>query len=145
MIVDAYITYRFLRNLTTPFEKWDAYTYGIIDENGNIIKKSKELTTIKERESFSIFDRLTLNMKKILAKIPGGSTRFASYAAAIALLKEDSELTEEEFEEVMAALIGEDGIANSVGSGNFAGLPPDDPPIRKRKKKNASNNSIFSD
>ena len=37
--IDLFVTYRFLRLLTTPFEKTDAYKFGIIDDKGNRIKK----------------------------------------------------------------------------------------------------------
>ena len=33
--VDLFVTYRFLKLLTTPFEKTDAFKLGIIDEDGN--------------------------------------------------------------------------------------------------------------
>ena len=39
--IDLFVTYRFLRLLTTPFEKTDAFKLGIIDKNGNRIKKPK--------------------------------------------------------------------------------------------------------
>ena len=39
--IDLFVTYRFLKLLTTPFDKQDAYKLGIIDENGNRIKKPK--------------------------------------------------------------------------------------------------------
>ena len=32
--IDLFVTYRFIRLLTTPFEKSDAYAMGIIDKNG---------------------------------------------------------------------------------------------------------------
>ena len=35
--IDLFVTYRFIKLLTTPFEKTDAYKLGIIDENGNRI------------------------------------------------------------------------------------------------------------
>ena len=37
--IDLFVTYRFLKLLTTPFEKQDAFKFGIIDKNGNRIKK----------------------------------------------------------------------------------------------------------
>jgi hypothetical protein len=37
--IDLFVTYRFLKLLTTPFEKTDAFKNGIIDEKGNRIKK----------------------------------------------------------------------------------------------------------
>ena len=39
--IDLFVTYRFLKLLTTPFEKTDAYKLGIIDENGNRIRQEK--------------------------------------------------------------------------------------------------------
>jgi hypothetical protein len=39
--IDLFVAYRFLRILTTPFEKTDAYKFGIIDEKGNRIRKEK--------------------------------------------------------------------------------------------------------
>ena len=33
--IDLFVTYRFLKLLTTPFEKQDAYKLGIIDKDGN--------------------------------------------------------------------------------------------------------------
>lgn len=88
MIVDLFLVYQFIRRLATPFKDWEAYKLGIIDENGNILKKRKELTTIRERNAFGVFDVMILNLKKLLAKVPGGSSRLASYAAALYLIRE---------------------------------------------------------
>ena len=68
--IDLFVTYRFLRLLTTPFEKTDAYKFGIIDKNGNRIKKklsSKpevELTTSELKNSYTILHKLVFNIKK---------------------------------------------------------------------------------
>ena len=35
--IDLFVTYRFLKLLTTPFEKTEAFKLGIIDEDGNRI------------------------------------------------------------------------------------------------------------
>ncbi len=101
MIIDLWLVYSFIRRLATPFNEWEAFKLGIIDEKGNILKKRKDLTTIKERSAFGVFDVMILNLKKLLAKIPGGSTRIASYAAALYLIREwnhfsDSSLLVEE-------------------------------------------------
>ena len=40
--VDLYIVYQFIRRLATPFKEWPAYKTGVIDERGNIKKKTKE-------------------------------------------------------------------------------------------------------
>lgn len=88
MIIDLWLVYQFIRRLATPFNEWEAYKLGIIDENGNVLKKRKELRDERERRAFGIFDVMILNLKKLLAKIPGGSTRLASYAAALYLIRE---------------------------------------------------------
>ena len=40
--IDLFVTYRFLRLLTTPFEDTDAYKLGIIDEKGNRIMQKRQ-------------------------------------------------------------------------------------------------------
>lgn len=41
----------FLKRLVTPFEKTDAYKFGIIDKFGNILKSRKDLKTSKEKSA----------------------------------------------------------------------------------------------
>ena len=108
--IDLFVTYRFLRLLTTPFEDMDAYKLGIIDENGNRImqKKAKkpevELVTSEQKNSYTILHKLVFNIKKIFAKVPGLRTKVGTYAAALFLLKdtfkehvEDPDVFEKEF------------------------------------------------
>lgn len=105
MIVDLYLVYQFIRRLATPFNKWEAYKLGIIDEKGKVLIKRKDFTRAEQRRAWGIFDIMIANLKKILAKVPGGSSRLASYAAALYLIKEwnhfsdDSLLTEDITEE----------------------------------------------
>ncbi|NDH21553.1 MAG: hypothetical protein EBY46_09670, partial [Rhodobacteraceae bacterium] len=77
MVVDLFMLYQFVKRLATPFKQWDAYKLGIIDEKGKVLKKRKDFTTAKEREAFGMFDVLVGNLKKLLAKVPGGQTRLA--------------------------------------------------------------------
>jgi hypothetical protein len=101
MVVDLFLVYSFIRKLVTPFDKWEGYKLGIIDEKGNILIKRKDFTKKSQRDAFGIFDLMILNIKKLLAKVPGGQTRLASYAAALFLIREwqhfseDSLLTED--------------------------------------------------
>ena len=85
---DIYMTYRFIRSLVTPFEKTKAYEFGIIDKDGNPLKKKRDLTTREEKNSYTVYDRLVFKLKRLLGKIPGGRSRLASYAAALWLIKE---------------------------------------------------------
>jgi hypothetical protein len=141
MLVDLFMVYQFIKRLATPFSEWQAYKLGIIDERGNILKKKKDLTLIKEREAFGLFDTMILKLKRLIEKVPGGKSRLASYAAALYLIKEGQNYTEETPDEVLEeqfmthymTLTESDinlqfeEIVNTAGGGNFAGLPPDDP------------------
>ena len=98
-LVDLYVVYRILRRLTQPFTEWEAFKLGVIDAEGNILKKGDDRRTIAEKDSLTTFDVLMIKLKKLLAMVPGGRTRIASYAAALWLIKEEKNLTEENFEE----------------------------------------------
>ena len=108
--IDLFVTYRFIRLLTTPFQKTDAYKLGIIDENGNRIrqpnstKPAVELATIEQKNSYTILHKLVFNIKKLFAKVTGLRTKDATYAAALFLLKdtfkehvEDPDMFEKQF------------------------------------------------
>ena len=108
--VDLFVTYRFLKLLTTPFEKTDAFKLGIIDKDGHRIKLPKStkpavvLTTSELKNSYTILHKLIFNIKKLFAKVPGLRTKVGTYAAALFLLKdtfkehvEDPDMFEKEF------------------------------------------------
>ena len=88
---DLVYTIRFLKLLSTPIEETEAFKQGIIDKDG---KRNKEFTlnTSENRDKYANyytpFHRLVFNIKKIMAKAPGGSSRLASYATALYLLRE---------------------------------------------------------
>ena len=90
---DLVYTFRFLTLLVTPFDKTKAYETGIIDANGKRIKSvSKDSEAY--REYYTPFHRLVFNIKRLMAKVPGGSSRLASYAAALFLIKENYSVSE---------------------------------------------------
>ena len=95
MVVDLFLVYQFIRRLATPFNKWEAYKLGIIDEKGKVLIKKKNFTTKAQSNAWGRFDILVANLKKLLAKVPGGSSRIASYAAALYLIREHKHFTEE--------------------------------------------------
>ena len=92
--IDALITFRFLKLLVTPFNKTKAYELGIIDERGKNLIKSRDLNTIEMRNSYTILHKLVFNIKKLIEKLPGGKSRLASYATALFLIKENTELSD---------------------------------------------------
>ena len=94
MLVDLFLVYQFVRRLATSFEKWDAFKEGVIDKDGKILIKKKDRTR-DQKKTFGLFDLMVLNMKKLLGKLPGGSSKIASYAAALFLIKEYKVFTDE--------------------------------------------------
>jgi len=108
--IDLFVTYRFLKLLTTPFDQQDAFKLGIIDEKGNRIKKPNStrpavpLATSELKNSYTILHKLVFNIKKIFSKVPGLRTKVGTYAAALFLLKDtfkesvsDPDMFEKEF------------------------------------------------
>ena len=106
--VDLFVTYRFLKLLTTPFNKTDAFKFGIIDKDGNRIKEEdgsvEVLRTPDEKGAYTILHKLIFNIKKLFGKVPGLRTKVGTYAAALFLLKdtfkehvEDPDIFEKEF------------------------------------------------
>ena len=110
LAIDLFVTYRFLRLLTTPFEDTQAFKLGIIDAKGNRIMQKRikkpvvELVTSEQKNSYTILHKLVFNIKKIFAKVPGLRTKVGTYAAALFLLKDtfkesvdDPDMFEKEF------------------------------------------------
>jgi hypothetical protein len=147
MIVDLFLVYQFIKRLATPFKEWDAYELGIIDDKGNQLKKRREFSKQAEHRAFGLFDVVTVKLKRMLEKVPGGKTRLGSYAAALWLIKEHKTiekygedyiwLEEDVIKEVKQNMIlaedyvglddlferamDEDAPANNVGGGAIAG------------------------
>ena len=87
--VDLVITYRVVKLLATPFEKQEAFKYGIIDKDGKVLRKFRTLKTTAEKKAYTMLHRFVFNLKRILQKVGLGS-RLGSFAVALALLiKED--------------------------------------------------------
>jgi len=94
--IDLFVTYRFLKLLTQPFEKTDAYKLGIIDKKGHRIMKTGvdklkpkvEVATTQQKNAYTILHKLVFNIKKLFNKVPGLRTKVGTYAAALFLLKD---------------------------------------------------------
>ena len=86
--IDFLITYRVVKMLITPFEKTDAFKNGIIDKDGKVLIKYRNVLGSKKRH-YTLLHRFVFNIKKILSKVGLGS-KLGSFAVALALLiKED--------------------------------------------------------
>lgn len=141
MNVDSLIALRMLYKLVTPFDKMKAFEYGVIDAQGNFLKKVSSLPLEMQRD-ISTLDIVVINLKRLLAKIPGGSTTIANYAAAMWLAREHGNFTEQYNIEESFIPFYEEVAVNSVSAGGVYGTQPGEVVVtpaaaKKYKKKNA--------
>lgn len=152
-VIDNLIAFRIIYMLVTPFDQTDAFKYGIIDKDGNALKKTKDLKTTEEKESYNQLTKLVFSLKRILGKLPGGKSRLASIVAAYWLIKEahknKTSVTQQQLEEAIDLIetnritlveeeldvyntiqLMEDGVANVAG----AAVATDKPAVRLNKQ-----------
>ena len=120
-ILDTVIVYQLLRKLVTPFIQLPAYQMGIIDENGDFLKKIDSLTP-EEKATVTPLDILVINLKRILGKFPGGKSRLASFAAALYLIRAHGKINESNITDTLFTLeedfnkfLEEDAPSNATG------------------------------
>lgn len=90
---DTVFALRFLRLLTMPYKKTAAFKHGVIDKDGEKIKKPE---TSDEKASYTLLIRLVFNLRRLLAKVPLiGRSILTNYASALFLIKESSGASEE--------------------------------------------------
>jgi hypothetical protein len=113
-LVDLFVTYRFIKLLVTPFNKQDAFTYGIIDDKG--YRTKKEIETPEEKASYTILHKLIFNIKRLMGKVPGLGSRLGTYAAALFLLKDTFKEQIEDFDQIQKMLLEEIMKDNNLSS-----------------------------
>jgi hypothetical protein len=94
---------RFLRLLTMPWEKTEAYKQGIVDKDG---KKLKKPETPAERGAYTTFHKLVFNIRRLLGKIPLGKSTIARYGAALYLIKEHVDISDKKLAKVLTEITG---------------------------------------
>ena len=113
--IDLIITYRVVKMLITPFEKFKAFDLGIIDEDGKSLRKMKEVKG-SDRKHYTMLHRFVFNLKRILQKVGLGS-RLGSFGVALALLiKEDKSMAEHKdlIESAVITYLKEENLYNMM-------------------------------
>lgn len=120
---DTIYALRFLRLLTMPWNKTDAFKNGVINDAGKVIKPPK---TPEEKSSYTIFHRLVFNVKRLMEKIPLGKYTLTKYITALWLLKEKFQISESELAAVLNESFGADifmmvneSVTNELSPGNY--------------------------
>ena len=89
-VIDALIAYRVLKLLVTPFNRTKAFEFGIIDDKGKVLKKSRDIKDPQERNAYTLLIRFVFNLKRLLGKVGVRGPLGSAAAAAIAFFKEES-------------------------------------------------------
>jgi hypothetical protein len=131
-VVTSFTIYKFIKDMTTPFSELKAFDKGQIDKAGNYIIDPKKV---------SPYDRLIINLKKLLAKIPDPTikAKLKYLTSAIVLFVEETEQYGADPDEVFDGIsdylcenglnidsaldsLNEEMIANSVSGGEIYGV-----------------------
>ena len=108
-LADTAYALRFLRLLTMPWEKTEAFKLGIIDKDGmrteykdavNVRIKTP-IDTPKKKAAYTVFHKLVFNLRRLLQKIPLGKSLVARYGAALYLIKEHTHMSEKQLRKIM--------------------------------------------
>ena len=113
--IDLIITYRVVKMLVTPFNKFKAFELGIIDEKGKSLIKMKQVQR-SDKKHYTMLHRFVFNLKRILQKVGLGS-RLGSFAVALALLiKEDKSMAQHKdlIESAVITYLKEENLYNML-------------------------------
>lgn len=111
---DSRLVYTFAKLLRTEFRNWDAYRYGVIDNQGNITSQPE---TIQQKKSFGTIENIARKVKRALVKYAGKGNVLTNLIALFLLRSESflngykirteilDELTNEEIEIVETILM----------------------------------------
>ena len=91
-LINLYVVYQILKKLTTPFRETSAFRLGIIDADGNVLRKRHTLRTQEEQDSSTVLDTMIWKLRRLLEKLPGGKSKIASFAASLWLISESKNL-----------------------------------------------------
>ena len=134
--IDLLITYRIIKLLVTPFDKQEAFKYGIIDNKGKVLRKFSTITDSKEKRSYTILHRFVFNLKRILQKVGLGG-RLGTFAVALAtLIRENKEFEQHQklIESTVVKYLKEQDLYSELlqEEGDIVGyVPLNDEPVNR--------------
>ena len=134
--VDLLITYRIMKLLVTPFNKQEAYKYGIIDDKGKVLRKWSTIIKPQEKRSYTILHRFVFNLKRILQRAGLGG-RLGTFAVALAtLIREHKEFEQHQklIESTVIKYLKEQNLYSELlqEEGDIVGyVPLNDEPVNR--------------
>ena len=134
--VDLLITYRIMKLLVTPFDKQEAFKYGIIDKKGKVLRKWSTIIKPQEKKSYTILHRFIFNLKRILQKAGLGG-KLGTFAVALAtLIREHQEFEEHQklIESTIIKYLKQENLYSEIlqEEGDIVGyVPLNDEPVNR--------------
>ena len=134
--VDLLITYRIMKLLVTPFNKQEAYKYGIIDDKGKVLRKWSTIIKPQEKRSYTILHRFVFNLKRILQRVGLGG-KLGTFAVALAtLIREHKEFEEHQklIESTVIKYLKQENLYSEIlqEEGDIVGyVPLNDEPVNR--------------
>ena len=134
--VDLLITYRIMKILVTPFDKQEAFKYGIIDKKGKVLRKWSTINKSQEKKSYTILHRFIFNLKRILQKAGLGG-KLGTFAVALAtLIRENKEFEEHQklIESTVIKYLKQENLYSEIlqEEGDIVGyVPLNDEPVNR--------------
>lgn len=78
---------KFLSYLNKDWKSFDAYKAGVIDASGRLLVTSRTMTR-QQKRTYGAFERIMFNLKRLLEKVPGGSSQIGRIATSLYLLRD---------------------------------------------------------
>jgi hypothetical protein len=115
-LINSFTLFKFIKDITTPYNKMKLYDNGIIDETGEIIDSDNILP----------YDQLILSIKKLLKQIPNPNTKakLKNLTTAISLFSEDIEKIGGDKDYIFQNIMNYLNEELSVGGGGISGVSP---------------------
>lgn len=128
-IVTSFAVYKLLTDIIKPFTALNAYSAGLIDANGNLLKTEDQLMP-EEKILLTPYTRLVIGIKRLIQALPANRLKsdynyLATAARAMAFecaeMGGDEQLFLEELQKSLDVLLEEGEAAAGGEIGNVAG------------------------
>ena len=125
-----------MKILVTPFDKQEAFKYGIIDKKGKVLRKWSTIIKPQEKKSYTILHRFIFNLKRILQKAGLGG-KLGTFAVALAtLIREHQEFEEHQklIESTVIKYLKQENLYSEIlqEEGDIVGyVPLNDEPVNR--------------
>ena len=140
---ESYLAFKFIRLMQKDFKDWKAFSMGIIDDKGNLIRRPK---TDEEKNAYGPMTAAVRSLKKNLSRVPGAqiwvtfNSMLSAMQSRVGLSESDIEIIQENMKLMLeddGAMVAGDakGDPTKIASGENSGAVVNKGPQVMGKKK----------